>query len=207
MAFVTNQCIFKVNQELLALCAMNPSVHAKVDCFNVARKNCHDVEWHPHPSTLSASPSRTPSLEDPAAFYAPSQHFPALVSAFSGAFPDFDFSTVCPWNFKLVPSPEQAQSNINWAFQTELPDCEQTLLNLWVTLEKEISPAMCSIYSYEPDRPDAFSECGAIFNMCYFFLNEKANKLVLVHLLEGGDNFDGASDDLVEEEAYGFGVF
>ena len=209
MTFVANQSLFRVNQELLALSSMNPSVQAKVDCFNVARKNCHKVEWQPRPqpSSFSASPSRTNSLDDRAALYATPQHFPALVSAFSAAFPDFDFSTVCPWNFRLVWSPEEAQASLNWAFQTELPDCEQTLTNLWAALEKEISPAVCAIYSYEPDRPDAFSESGAIFNLCYFFLNEKTNKLVLVHLMEGGESLDSGSEHDLDEEPYEFALF
>ena len=66
--------------------------------------------------------------------------------------------------------------------------------------EMEISPAVCAIYSYEPDRPDAFSESGAIFNLCYFFLNEKTNKLVLVHLMEGGESLDSGSEHDLDED-------
>jgi hypothetical protein len=133
-------------------------------------------------------------------------HFPVLAAAISSGFPDYDFSSVCPWNFKLIGSPEQAQSNINWAFQTQIADSPATINLLWATLEKEIGPGRCSIYVYEPDSPDGFSESGAIFNMCCFFLNEKMGKVLLVHLQEGGQNYESDdADDLLEdvEERYG----
>jgi hypothetical protein len=137
----------------------------------------------------------------------PEKHLSALLAALSGAFPDFDFSSVCPWNFKLIRESERAQSVINWAFQSELPDCEHMLVLLWATLEKEISPTTCSIYSYESDQPDAFSESGAVANLCYFFLNEKLNRVILVHLREGGDGFDSGSDGDELEDVYRFSVF
>ena len=206
MAFVANQAIFKVNQELLAMTAAHPAVHCKVDCYNIDRRVACSVPAS-YDRPFSPSPFASSPMDDFGGVYAPAQHFPGLIAAFSAAFPDFDFSTAYPWNFKLIPSPEQAQAKINWAFQTELPDCEQTLAHLWMTLEKEISPALCSIYSYEPDRPDAFSECGAIFNMCYFFLNDKTNRVVLVHLMEGGELLDSGSENEDFDEGYGFSVF
>jgi hypothetical protein len=142
--------------------------------------------------------------------YIPAAHFRALLSAMSSAFPDFDFSDVCPWNFKRILTPEKAQADISWAFQTQIDDCESLLTLMWLTLEKEISPATCSIYAYETDRPDAFSESGAVFNLCYFFLNEKSGKVILVHLREGGDVFDSDDDEeFVDEieERLGHAVF
>jgi hypothetical protein len=208
MTFVTSQALFKVTQEFLTLTATQPAVHASVECFNVAPKNL--------PGSIPAR-TQSPPVPTPLGFglpwgdspSAPPNHFPALTTAFSAAFPDFDFSMVSPWNFKLISAPEQAQANVNWAFQMRLADCEPVLTNLWITLEKEISPATCSIYVYEPDRPDGFSECGAVFNMCYFYLNEKTNKVVLVHLREGGRDFnsDDEDDDGDLEDRYGFSVF
>jgi hypothetical protein len=83
------------------------------------------------------------------------------------------------------------------------------LVRLWAALEKEIVPGTCSIYTYEPDRPDGFSESGAVFNMCYFFLNERAGKVVIVHLLEGGTELFEDEDAIDEnvEERFGYGVF
>jgi hypothetical protein len=80
---------------------------------------------------------------------------------------------------------------------------------LWAALEKEIAPGTCSIYISEPDRPDGFSESGAVFNMCCFFLNERARKVVIVHLLEGTSNLYEDEDEIEEnlEERFGYGVF
>lgn len=206
MAFVANQAIFKVNQELLAVSASQPAVHCKVDCFNIERRNCQSVPSSFNRPHMYAPPSSSP-MDESMSLFAPAQHFPGLMAAFSAAFPDFDFSTAYPWNFRLVSSPEQAQADINWAFQSELPDCEQTLSHLWTALEKEVSPAMCSIYAYEPDSPDAFSECGAIFNLCYFFLNDKMNRVVLVHLMEGGELANSGSENEDLDDQYGYAVF
>jgi hypothetical protein len=211
MCFVANQAIFRVNQELMTLIAANRSVHAKVDCFNVSKRSELPIQRTPTPEGFYAS---SPLVASPlgyaieeAAPMPTDQHLTALMAALSGAFPDFDFSTVCPWNFKLIREPERAQSVLNWAFQSELHDCEHMLGLLWSTLEKEISPAMCSIYSYESDQPDAFSESGAVVNLCYFFLNEKLGRVVLVHLREGGNDFDSGSDNDDLEDLYGFSVF
>lgn len=207
MTYVTSHALCAVNQELLALTVEHPSIQTKVDCFNVPKRTLQlPQSVDRYALALSASPVAM-SLDEQMTLHAPAQHFQALLSAFSSAFPDFDFSTACPWNFKLVPSPEKAQASINWSFQTELPDCEGALSRLWSTLEKEISPAACSIYTYEPDRPDAFSESGVIFNMCYLFLNEKMNKIALIHLMEGGDSLNSDSDDFGLDENYGFSVF
>lgn len=191
MSFVANQALFLMNQDMLAVSVARPNVHAKVDCFHV-----DGTEFHECPEgAFQGNQDET--------IHAPPQHFGALMAAFTSAFPDFDLSTTFPWNFKLVQSPEQAQMNINWAFQTELPDCQGLLMRLWGFLEKAISPACCSIYAYESDRPDAFSENGAVFNMCYFMLNEKANRVVLVNLVEVGDSFE-ASEDEDDEYACAF---
>jgi hypothetical protein len=205
MAVVSSQALFKVNQELLTLTATHSSLHANVGCFSLSRS--HSL----FPRRVISAPvaSGFPISAVPDSGFAPAHHFTSLFTALSSAFPDFDFSMVYPWNFKLVSSPEQAQANINWAFECRLQNCEGALNRLWAALEKEIVPGTCSIYVYEPDSPDGFSESGAVFNMCYFFLNERAAKVVIVHLLEGGKEVDD-DDDVIEEDMekrFGYGVF
>ncbi|OHS98468.1 putative repressor of rna polymerase iii transcription [Tritrichomonas foetus] len=199
MTFVTNQAIFKVNQELLSLSAFTPKIHGKVECFNISRDVKYNSKYNMPRSyqtlpVLSTSPV-VPAMGDNTGLYATPQHYNALIAAFSASFPDFDFSSVCPWNFKLIQSPEQAQIDINWKFQTVLSDSEQLMSHIWGVLEKEILPAGCNIYMYESDRPDAFSAMGAVFNLSYFFLNEKMNKVVLIHLREGANEFGSGSDE------------
>ena len=216
MTFLTNQAIFKVNQELLSLCASSPKVHGKIECFRItkspiSRTNSASVASNFGPSSyaasaiLSASPV-TRGFTQSTCLHATPQHYSSLISAFSNSFPDFDFTSLAPWNFKLVPSPEQAMNSISWNFRNTLPDSDQLVLHLWAVLEKEICPACCYIYNYESDRPDAFSEMGAVFNMNFFFLNEKMSKVVLVHLREGANALgsDSEDEDLPDDE---FGYF
>jgi hypothetical protein len=201
MTFYSNQAFIRLNQDFLTLLATQPNVQASVDCFTFSPKR-------------SAAPSRTSSLTSPGvseertAICASSKHFPALAAALAAAFPDFDFSCVTPWDFRLIETIEQAQSSIYWAFQAHLPDSASILPKLWNTLEKEIKPARCSIYVYESHRPDAFSATGATFTLNYLFVNERANRVVLVHLREGGADFE-EDDELCEdvEERYGYSVF
>mgnify|MGYP001038216829 CR=1 FL=1 len=197
MTFINNQALFKITQELLSLSVSFPNVHGKIESFHIS-KNSHQKYHVPNSyqsmSILSTSPVAT-AFDQSTCLHATPQHYQSLMETFSTAFPDFDFSTVAPWNFKLVNSPEQAQNNINWTFRTALSDCDQLMSHLWSVLEKEINPSCCYIYTYESDRPDAFSEMGTVFNMNYFFLNEKMSKIVLVHLREGAHEFGSGSDD------------
>jgi hypothetical protein len=212
MTYSATPNLFKLNQELLTLAATHPSTHATVDCFNFtkpATRSSRSVGRSLPAPVPAATPARS---DDHLSVSASGAHFSVLVEALAAAFPDFDFSGTCPWNFKLIGAPEQAQANVNWAFQTRLSGSEHALPHLWLTLEKEIAPGVCSIYAYEPDRPDAFSESGAVFNLCYFFLNERSGKVLLLNLREGGGDLDfgdDQEDDVVGdvEERYGYGVW
>ena len=195
MTFVINQPIFKINQEILSFTNSSPYIHGKVECFNLSPKNGKNQRNHNNRFNTFQPFDANNTL------YATQQHFRCLSEALSASFPDFDFSSVSPWNFKLVSSPEQALIDINWKFQTVLPETEQLTKHIWSVLEKEIYPAACEIYLYESDRPDAFSAMGAVFNLTYFFLNEKMNKVMLVHLREGaGESDEEVSDDEIEGE-------
>jgi hypothetical protein len=196
--------LFRLNQDLLALTAMRPATHAAVECFDFSRAS---ERGSPSLARVHSAPVRVPGARprEPAS----EAHFPILAAAISSAFPDYDFSCVCPWNFALVGSPEQAQSSVNWAFQTQIADAPATLNALWATLEKEISPGRCAIYLYEPDRPDGLSESGAVFNLCCFFVNEKMGKVAMVHLQEGGQSYESDDEDGLAggvEERYGDSV-
>jgi hypothetical protein len=208
MAFVTNQALFRINQEFLALSASDSSISCSVDCFTVSKKPTSPSS-PPFDSRLSAAAFGYPP-QGTSSISAPHSHFHALLSAFCSGFPDYDFSEVRPWNFKLLSTPEEAQATVNWAFLNRLSNSAPTLTHLWFALEKEISPATCSIYQYDPDRPDGFSESGVTFNLCVFFLNEKLSRVVLVHLRVGGSDAesDGGDDDGDDLEVrYGFGAF
>lgn len=197
MTFLSNPAIVKLNQELLSLSATTPKVYGKIESFTI-NKNSHykaNIPSSYHPISMLSSSPVLPSFNQSACLHATPQHFSALMDAYTTAFPDFDFSTVVPWNFKLISSAEQAQSNINWTFKSALSDCDQLMGHLWTVLDKEIYPSASYIYMYESDKPDAFTEMGAVFNLSYFFLNDKMNKIVLVHLREGANEFGSDFDD------------
>lgn len=204
MSYVASQPLFLLNQELLSLTCSYPDTHCKIECFS-ARCASASVHSTRRSGFFGQFSGGVPAPRDGAPLAATQQHFPALTAALSSAFPDFDFSGIHPWNFRLVPHLERAQADINWAFQTELPECEPFLAKLWSSLEKEIAPGSCFIYAYESDRPDAFSESGATFHLSYFFLNEKSGRVLLVHLREGARDFSSASDD--DDANYAYSVF
>jgi hypothetical protein len=197
MSAVASQDLFSLNQELMTLSATDPSTSATVQCFRFKRRPIRRAQSTPVPR-LAAVKTQATASASPA-------HFSILSEVISAAFPDFDFSTVNPWNFKRINAPEQANASISWAFQNTLPDCDQVLPRLWATLDKEIALQAAAIYAYESDRPDAFSESGAVFNLCYFFLNEKTERAAVVHLCEGGNDLESDDEDLFDQPTVTFG--
>jgi len=193
MTVVTNQSIFLLNQELLTLLATEPALRASFDCFNVSERKFAPVGSYGSPP--SPSSPRNCFVDGTAVAYPSLAHFRQLSAALRAAFPDFDFSTVSQTDFKPVQCQEQARSNIYWALQNYVADCTRLLGMMWTVLDKEAGLQTCSIYRYDPDRPDAFSVSGVVTTLNYFFLNDKTNRIVLVHLREGGIEIDGRSDD------------
>lgn len=64
-------------------------------------------------------------------------------------------------------------------------DYEEVRSNLWLSLEKEIKPHECEIYSYCGDgQSDPWNDSGCIWNFVYFFYN-KQTKQVLYFACEG----------------------
>lgn len=201
---VNNQALLSLNQEILSLTTFYPKVHGKVECLTFQKESTkknkskfnnlnsfYSYNQMKEMNKISSNSSMAgSSLNDSSEnLYSAPHHFSALKESLSQSFPDFDFSLLCPWNFKLIQSPEQAQTDINFKFQTILPDSDQLVNHIWSMLENDMNPSSCYIYSYESDRPDAFSAMGTVFNLNYFFLNEKTNKVILVHLREGANEF------------------
>jgi hypothetical protein len=118
-------------------------------------------------------------------------------------------SAVQPENFRRIDSAERAQANAQWTFEMQLPKPGQVVRRLWQGLEKEIQPATCSIYSYDSTRPGAFTEGGAVFHLCYSFLNEKTQKVAITHLQQGGTNVpsDDENDSSDKQPHYGSAFF
>ena len=211
MKIIDSSVLIKINQEIIEHISTDKRFYCKVECFQVENE---DIE-------PNRSIERTSSIfgQSPESFhfntvynhtaYANSKHFPQLKAGLSYSFPDFDFSSSCPWHYKLCNSIEQVNLDLGWILTNYLYDSEKILNNLWKTIDFEISLSNSDIYKYEPDGPDAFSESGVILNMTHLFLNEKNSKVLIVHIRESSDN-DQMSDSDNEnlfESRYGFGVF
>jgi hypothetical protein len=185
---------------------------SKVDCFeiepeDVVKYRTHEYERPPFQYSADASvteyavnPVYTPTT------YASAQHFPGLKCVLEAAFADYDFSMACPWHFKLIQNAEEVRQRVHWALMMHLPDSRDLLTQLWSCIDSEISIGICDIYEYSADCPDAFSEMGTVFNLMYFFLNEKTNRVLVFHLTEGGMSMNTTDDEDLEDQ-YGFTVF
>jgi len=98
----------------------------------------------------------------------------------NAAFPDYDFSSVKPEQFKKEPNLRIVANYINSVLGSVVPDYPTFSGKLWNTLEEEIRVRECDIYSYIEGEADAFSEDGIIWSMNYFFFNKKLRRLVFL---------------------------
>ena len=214
MKYINSPIIVSINQELLASISPDSNFCSKVECFEFSPQ-----DFSQQPKSVSYdrpyihnSFGQSPgSLTGTLVTHASPRHFPALKATLSASFPDFDFSSVCPWHFKLMTTVDSAHSDICWPLSTYVHDSENLQQRLWTAIDAEISTGGSYIYKYDPDGPDPFTEQGVFFNMIMLFLNEKGNKVLIVSMREGDDNmsdsdFDAGEDNLLESR-YGFGVF
>jgi hypothetical protein len=176
--------LIKMNQIMSALCSTNPHVFGVVEEFLI--------------DTAQQKPLEIIGND-----------FPIIAKALASTFPDYDFSEVVPRHFRSIETPEAARAAISWAAESLLAAPYDAIQGLWQRLDTEISPAVCSIYSYESDCSDPFSQSGVLSNLCYLFVNRDQMKVVLFHLREGAREFDSEEDDFVEdvEDRYGYDVF
>lgn len=204
MKWFHSRFLFNINQELSSICSTERHIYTRVECFTVDQNDFPESEIYIHSSyedfTDSSGDAR--SLDDvlPISQYAPQQHYSVLLSAISCSFPDFDFSSTTPYHFKVIQSPEQAKSSIIWNLTSSLPLSDTICKNIWQNIDNEISPALCDIYSYEPDQSDAFSEMGALWSRCFLFFNTKQRKVLLFHLREGAQEFESEDEDVLFNE-------
>jgi hypothetical protein len=174
MKTVSSRNILAMTQELSAILATEPHISAHVQSFNLAGQERQ------------------------------SDLLQILARAISISFPDYDFSGVEHRQFREIESAEAARGALAWTFESALPEGGFSWNRIYQCIETEISPAVCHIFAYEPDCGDAFSASGAIWSICYIFVNMKQGKALLFHLREGAQDFDADND---MEERYGFCVF
>ena len=212
MKYLNTSTIVSINQELLAATSPDSRFCSKVECFQFSHDEFTGKSTSYDRPYIHNSFGQSPgSFTSVLSTHATPRHFPALKSALSSSFPDFDFSNVCPWHFKLVNTVEAAHSDIIWPLMNYLHDSESIQQKLWSAIDAEISTTNSYIYKYDPDGPDAFSEQGVFYTMNMLFLNDKENKVLVVSMREGEDEMSDDEcdmcDDNLLESRYGFGVF
>jgi len=106
--------------------------------------------------------------------------FISLVCTLNASFPDYDFSSVKPEQFKKEPNLHLVVNYINTALGSVVPDYQSLSGKMWSVLEEEIRIRECDIYSYIEGEADPFSEDGNIWSMNYFFFNKKLRRLVFL---------------------------
>lgn len=201
MRWVTSRSLVCINQELAALCSSERNIFTSVECFTVDERE--------FPSSVLATKKGTDVRSGfsinhilPNATAPPPEHTRVLVEAISLAFPDYDFSTTDSTHFKPIDSPEAARSSILFYLSSAILVNDGDGRALWNKLDAEISPALCDIYSYEPNCADAFSENGVIWNCSYLFFNTKQRKVLLFHLRQGSIDLDDPDTDFSDEYAF-----
>jgi len=106
--------------------------------------------------------------------------FISLVCTLNASFPDYDFSSVKPEQFKKEPNLRMVVNYINTVLGSVVPDYPAFSGKMLSVLEEEIRIRECDIYSYIEGEADAFSEDGIIWSMNYFFFNKKLRRLVFL---------------------------
>ena len=210
MRWLNSRFLFSINQELAALCATEDRIFTCVECFFVGQDEFPTSAQFPKVSVdhlLKESRDITsilPRRQEP-----PPEHFKLLREAISLSFPDYDFSTIEQTHFRPIDAPEEARASLFWTLSSALQVNDRGCYQLWQSLDSEICPAVCDIYSYEPDCGDAFSENGALWNQSLLFFNTKQRKLLLFHVRKGAcDPCDEMFDPILDfEEEYGFRAF
>lgn len=217
MKYLNTSNLFNINQELLARISPESRFCSKVECFEFSSEeltNSHSSSYdrpYIHNSFGTSPNSFTSGNAFNLSTYSSPKHFNILKSSIETSFPDFDFSNICPWHFKLVNTVEQAHNDLCWPLMQYLSNTDMIQQKLWSAIDTEINTNNSYIYKYDPDGPDAFSEQGIFYNLVLLFLNEKENKVLITSMREGNDDmsdddFDIQTDNLLESR-YGYSYF
>lgn len=132
---------------------------------------------------LSQSPESDLSISPfgPLSLSTSRRTFISLVCTLNASFPDYDFSSVKPEQFKKEDNLHLVINYINTVLGSVIPDAQTFCAQLWSVLDEEMKLRECDIYSYlEDGEADPFSEDGNIWFINYFFFNKKLRRLVFL---------------------------
>lgn len=105
--------------------------------------------------------------------------FAYLVSVLNATYPDHDFSSLQPSDFKR----ESSCTKVMYAIHNILLSLGKPVPpRMWEYLDKMMQLRHCAIYSHTP--PDSFlaDEPGVMWSVMYFFFNKKRSRVAHIHI-------------------------
>lgn len=213
MKFLSTPTLININQEMLANVNPEMQIVVKMELFLVQPE---DVQNYHNPSSLERGVfhgsygSVSTSFGNPMydlVTYASKAEYPALKATIESSFPDFDFTNLVPWNFKIIKTFDQAKTQISWNFSSSFTNSDKVVVDIIRAIEDTVNVQEVQIYQYEPDGSDAFSDMGYSTTYSYFFVDEVKNKVLFLHMREGEGDCDMSDDDNVVDSKYGYGLF
>lgn len=102
-----------------------------------------------------------------------------LISLLNASYTDYDFTDAKGEDFQRVHEYETVKTCVRSKLAALVRD--KRLQQLWSTIEGEITPKECMIYSYKSDaHMDAFNEDGILWSFNYFFANRRLKRILFL---------------------------
>ncbi|BFZ61632.1 RNA polymerase III-inhibiting protein maf1 [Saitoella coloradoensis] len=107
--------------------------------------------------------------------------FAYLVATLNASHPDYDFSSLRPFDFKKERKVEHVMSNVD-VLLGNVGKAEVTGA-MWECIDKHIELEGCDVYSFRPDADsDPFGEEALIWSRSYFFFNKGLKRVLYLNL-------------------------
>eukprot|EP01087_Luapelamoeba_hula_P010936 TRINITY_DN2920_c0_g1_i2.p1 TRINITY_DN2920_c0_g1~~TRINITY_DN2920_c0_g1_i2.p1 ORF type:complete len:169 (+),score=20.20 TRINITY_DN2920_c0_g1_i2:423-929(+) len=104
--------------------------------------------------------------------------FISLVCTLNASFPDYDFSSVKPEQFKREPSLHMVVNYINTVLGPVMPMDPLFTAKMWHAVDQQISLRDCDVYGYLDSDDDSFGD--NIWALNYFFYNKRQRCLIFL---------------------------
>lgn len=102
-----------------------------------------------------------------------------LISLLNASYTDYNFTDAKGEDFQRVHEYETVKMCVRSKLAALVRD--KRLQQLWSTIEGEIHPKECMIYSYKSDaHMDAFNEDGILWSFNYFFANRRLKRILFL---------------------------
>lgn len=120
-----------------------------------------------------------------------------LIATLNASFPDHDFSTTKPEQFRKIPTMATAMQSVN-KYLAEAMQAEGVSLvdQLWRTINDVIDIGKCEVYCYIPNLEDDPFSAHALWSFNYFMVNKAMKKILYFFCVcESQESSDAETDD------------